>query len=75
MFVLFVCEFVLFHFFSCQISLKGHTLGRFKAVDSGNRPTNLYSMQTVQSTALPSFLQKGFSVRHLEGLGRNTRRS
>lgn len=72
MFVLFVCEFVLFPFMPADLSERSHA-GRFKAVDSGNKSTNLYSRQTVQPTALPSFLQKGFSVRHLEGLGRNTR--
>lgn len=40
--------------------------GRFKSVDSGDRPTDLYSEQTVQSTARPPFLQKALSVRHVE---------
>lgn len=77
MHVCFVCLgfcFVSFPFMPADASERSHA-GRFKAVDSGSRPTNPYSMQTVQSTALPSFLQKGLSVRHLEGLGRSTRRS
>lgn len=55
----FCSQFVLFNFLKHPADPFERSHARcFKTVDSGNSPTNLYSIQTVQSTVLPSFLQK-----------------
>lgn len=67
-FVLLWIGFVSFPFMPADPPERSHA-GRFKAVDSGNRLTNLYSMQTVRSATLPSFLQKRLECASSGGSG------